>query len=66
MLSTLQVVCDSADVDAATGVCANPVWVPIQYLLPPLDATAGVAIGLGILACWALAFGYLALQRVGE
>jgi hypothetical protein len=35
-------------------------------LLPPLDATAGITIGVAILTCWATAYGFRTLRRVGE
>ncbi len=58
--------CDSADVDATTGVCAHPYWVAQQGLFPDLDATAGIAIGVAILTCWATAYVFRSLRRVGD
>jgi len=58
--------CDSADVDASTGVCAHPYWVQQQQLFPELDATAGVAISVAILICWATAYVFKSLRRVAE
>lgn len=58
--------CDSADVDATTGVCAHPYWVQQQNFFPDLDAASGVLIGVAILTCWATAYGFRALRRVGD
>ena len=58
--------CDSADVDATTGVCAHPYWVQQQMFFPDLDASSGVLIGVAILTCWATAYGFRSLQRVGD
>lgn len=66
MDQAVYLVCSASDVDSVSGACANPVWLPVQFLLPPMDAGTGIAIGLGILACWALAYGISVMQRVGE
>jgi hypothetical protein len=66
MLSTLVTACDSADVDATTGVCAHPYWVQQQQFLPTLDAAAGVAVSVAILTCWATAYAFRSLRRVGD
>jgi hypothetical protein len=58
--------CDSADVDATTGVCAHPYWVQQQSLIPQLDAAGGVAIAVAILTCWATAYVWKSFRRVGE
>lgn len=58
--------CDSADVDPVTGVCAHPYWAQQQLLFPELDIPSGLAIGAAILACWAVAYGYKVLRRVGD
>lgn len=66
MLAPVYMVCESADIDTATGACLHPVWMPIPSLLPPLDAAAGVAISVAILCVWALAYGYHLLGRTAE
>ncbi|MGB5851597.1 MAG: hypothetical protein WBG85_04795 [Rhodanobacter sp.] len=58
--------CDSADVDPVTGVCAHPFWTQQQLFFPDLDMPSGVAIGTAILACWAVAYVYKSLRRVGD
>ncbi|TCI10118.1 hypothetical protein EZM97_14460 [Dyella soli] len=58
--------CDSADVDATTGVCAHPYWVQQQSFFPELDATSGIAISIAILACWAVAYGFKTMRRAGD
>jgi hypothetical protein len=58
--------CDSVNVDASTGVCSQPYWVQQQQLFPDLDATSGVAIGVAILICWATAYSFKTLRRVGD
>jgi len=35
-------------------------------MFPPLDATSGIAISIGILACWSLAYGFKVMQRAGD
>lgn len=74
MLDTFYMVCDSANLQPASsgtsGVpqqCSSPVWVEQQPGgLPPLDAASGIAIGVAILTCWATAYGFRSLRRVGE
>lgn len=58
--------CDSANVDATTGQCSQPLWLPQPQLFPDLDAASGIAIASAILACWAVAFVYRSLRRVGD
>ena len=58
--------CDSSDVDATTGVCAHPYWTTQQSLLPALDIAGGVTISVAILTCWATAYGFRILRRVGD
>lgn len=55
--------CDSANIDATTGVCSAPYWSPPPSLLPPLDAVGGMEIGVAILAAWATAFTFRHLAR---
>ena len=65
-LEPVYLACDSANVDATTGQCSQPIWLPQPQLFPELDAASGVAIGTAILACWAVAYGYRSLRRVGD
>lgn len=58
--------CDSADVDPSTGACLHPFWTQQQLFFPDLDMSSGVAIGTAILACWAVAYVYKSLRRVGD
>lgn len=62
----LTMVCDSADVDATTGVCAHPVWASVPPVLPEFDAGAGVAVGLAMWALWATCYGFRKLRRVAD
>jgi hypothetical protein len=64
MFDPVFMACDSANVDATTGVCSAPYWSPPPSLLPPLDATGGIEIGLAILVCWAMAVGFRSLISV--
>jgi hypothetical protein len=66
VMVTEYMACDSANIDATTGVCSNPVWVQQPTLFPPLDAGAGIAISIAVLACWALASGFKSMQRAGD
>ena len=50
--------CDSANVDATTGVCSQPVWVQQQSPFPSLSMTDGGLVAFAIIGCWAM--GYLA------
>lgn len=61
MFDPVFMACDSANVDATTGVCSAPYWAAPPSLLPPLDATSGVEVGLAILVCWAVAVGFRSL-----
>lgn len=55
MFDPVFMACDSANVDATTGVCSAPYWAPPPSLLPPLDASSGMEIGVAILTAWAVA-----------
>lgn len=55
MFDPVFMACDSANVDATTGVCSAPYWAAPPSLLPPLDATGGIEVGVGILVVWATA-----------
>lgn len=48
-------VCEEADIDPTTGVCAHPHYVQAPQLIPPLDATAGSALAVAVLGVWAAA-----------
>lgn len=65
-MQALVMVCDSTQIDTATGQCSHPYWMAQQTLIPPLDAAAGIAIGLSILTCWGMAFAFKSIQRVGD
>lgn len=64
MADPVFMVCDSANVDASTGQCSAPYWVPQPSMFPTLNATDGAVIGGAILVCWAVAYMGRAL-RVG-
>jgi hypothetical protein len=63
MFDPVYMVCDSANVDATTGVCSAPYWATAPTLLPPLDATGGMEIGVAILGAWATAWLFRSLLR---
>jgi hypothetical protein len=48
--------CLEADFDAATGTCAQEIWIPQQTVLPALSVEDAQAIALKIAVLWALAF----------
>lgn len=58
--------CAPADIDPSTAVCQHLVWVQQPFVLPPLDATAGVALSIAIITCWAIARVFADLQQVGD
>jgi hypothetical protein len=73
MQTTLYMAClpanQSTTVDSdgnSVTTCAAPQWVPQPSIIPFLDAGAGVAIGVAILTCWATAYGFKSLRRVGD
>jgi len=73
MQSTLYMAClpanQASETDSdgtTTTTCTAPQWVPAPSLIPFLDAAAGVALGVAILTCWATAYGYKSLRRVGD
>lgn len=66
LLQTVYMACDQSNVDATTGQCSTPTWVQQPQLFPQLDAADGITIATAILACWAVAYVYKRLRRVGE
>ncbi|HEV7122467.1 MAG TPA: hypothetical protein VGN24_03460 [Rhodanobacter sp.] len=54
--------CDSANVDASTGQCSSPVWVPQPQFIPSLTMGDGALIGFAIMAIWAGAYMARALK----
>jgi hypothetical protein len=66
MTTPVYMACDAANVDATTGQCSQPIWLPQPQLFPQLDAADGITIAVAILACWATAYGFRSLRRAGE
>jgi len=62
----LTLACSPSDVDAATGACAHPMWVYQPPVIPELDATSGIAVGVAILLVWAAAYGFKSMKRAGD
>jgi len=67
-VQTYYIACDSVNLQPASSSstatvseCSAPYWATSPGLLPPLGATGGVEIGLGILVCWAVAAGFRSL-----
>lgn len=58
--------CAAVDFDATTGVCSHPVWVQQPSLLPDLDITSAITIGLAIGVLWATAYGFRKLRRTAD
>lgn len=61
---TYYATCADADYNPQTGQCTNVVYVQQPTLLAPLSIDDGVSIGLAILLCWAIAWGWTAMGRV--
>lgn len=55
--------CLESDFDAATGTCAQEVWIPQQTVLPALSVEGAQAIGIKIAMLWALAFVFRRLRK---
>lgn len=55
-------VCDSSAIDA-NGNCTQVQYVQAPVLIPPLDATSGVAIAMAIWGLWALAASWRTLGK---
>ena len=62
MFEPVFMVCDSANVDATTGQCSAPYWVPQPQIFPSLSAADGASIAAAILLAWAVAYGSQALK----
>ncbi len=51
-------VCAQSDIDGTTGQCTHVQYVQAPLLIPPLDAQAGMELGMGffavccLAACW--------------
>lgn len=63
MAPLVYIVCDPADIDAATNACTHVQYVQAPMLLPPLDAAGGVAIAIAILGLWAVAAVWKSLSK---
>lgn len=44
--------------------CSAPYYAPQPNFIPPMDVYAGAAIGMAILATWAIAAGWRTIGRV--
>ena len=72
MFDPVYLACDSSNLASASSsagssaLCSAPYWVASPSLVPSLDATSGITIGVAILTCWATAYGFRSLRRVGE
>lgn len=72
MFQTYYIACDSTNLQPASASsstdvsqqCSAPYWAAPPGLLPPLDATSGIEIGLAILVCWAVAVGFRSLISI--
>jgi hypothetical protein len=66
MFVPMVLMCDSADIDPVTQVCAHSLWAHIPSFLPEFDAASGVAVGTAIWLVWAVAYGLKKLRRAGD
>ena len=55
--------CLESDFDAATGTCAQEVWVPQMSSLPALDIEGAQAIGLACAGLWAIAWVFRRIRK---
>jgi hypothetical protein len=62
MADPMFMTCDAANVDATTGACSAPVWVPQPQLFPSLTSGDGALIGFAIMAVWGAAYMARALK----
>lgn len=58
----LRLACESQDIDALTGECANPYWAD-DAGFPTLSISDAYEIGVAIAWLWAVAYGYRVLKR---
>jgi hypothetical protein len=54
----------SSSAGTTPASCTAPYFAPVPSFLPPLSMVDGGAIGMAILAAWAMAFGWKSLRRV--
>jgi len=66
MALPLQLVCDSADVDATTLACAHPVWAFVPPVIPEFDLATGSIVGFAILTLWGGVYAIKKLRRVAD
>lgn len=62
-MAALILMCDEANIDPNTNQCTQIVWAQPPSLLPPLSVDDGITIGLSILVCWAIGWGFRAMKR---
>jgi hypothetical protein len=55
--------CLESDFDAATGTCAQEIWIPQMPSLPVLTVEEAVPIGTAIALLWAVAFVFRRVRK---
>lgn len=55
--------CLESDFDAATGTCAQEIWIPQQTSLPALTVEEAQTIGIAFALLWAVAFVFRRLRK---
>lgn len=55
--------CLESDFDAATGTCAQEIWIPQVPSLPALSIEEAQSIGIAVAALWAVAFVFRRVRK---
>ena len=62
-MAVLVPACLESDLDAASGTCTVPIWIPQPSLLPDLTVGEAQAIGTAIALLWAVAFVFRRVRK---
>ncbi|MCW0399805.1 hypothetical protein NB688_002856 [Xanthomonas sacchari] len=55
--------CLERDLDAQTGTCSAPIWIPQPSLLPELTVADAQSIGQAIALLWAVAYAFRLVRK---
>ena len=55
--------CLESDFDAATGTCAQEIWIPQMPSLPVLTVDEAQAIGVAVALLWGIAFVFRRVRK---
>lgn len=62
-MAVLVPACLEADLDAATGTCTAPIWIPQPTLLPDLSIGDAQQIGAAVAVLFAVAFVFRRVRK---